>query len=361
MQFDMAPNVKQDVFNPITLFNTPGAELVCIFDAHNIANCEELLGEPNLKEKTKLSKALLKRAGNILGIGDALIPFFDDFTKDYRTNKRNSHISFVQANKDFRKLRKILGLLKGQFTEGIDILEDIIDFFGVESTADIFNHSENKAALYRSQNGVEPDPINLYAWLRRGELDFQELNLPDYNDDLLKAWVDSGTWKSHIESVEYFKSLPTIFKDFGVGLALVPHLPKTVYGAIRWIDGKPLIEISDRNNDLASCWFTLFHEIGHTLMHRDVDILEGEINDPKINITKIEREANKFANNLLFNGDNLIKAVFERLRTGIYMNANELANEFDVNPLFASYWLLKAQYQPAFQRRIQIAFVDDYQ
>lgn len=357
----MATIIKEDVFNPITLFNTPGAELLCIFESHNIMNCEELLGESDLKNKIRLSKPLLKKAGNILGVGDALIPFFDDFTKEYRLNKTKSSKSFIQSKKDFRKLRKILRLLRGQFTDGIDILEDIVNFFGVDCPKDIFNHSENKAALYRSQNGVEPDPINLYAWLRRGELDFQELNLPDYNDTMLKQWVNSKEWLNHVEDVSYFKSLPQIFKRFGVGLVLVPFLPKTVYGAVRWIESKPLIEISDRNNDLASCWFTLFHEIGHVLKHKDVDILEGEINDSKVNLTKIEREANKFANAFLFNGDNLRKAVFDRLHTGVYMNANDLAEEFGVKSIFASYWLLKAQYEPAFQRRIQIDFVEDYQ
>lgn len=43
------------------------------------------------------------------------------------------------------------------------------------------------------------------------------------------------------------------------------------------------------------------------------------------------------------------------------MTANLLAEEFNVRPIFASYWLLKAQYAPAFQRRIQIDFVSQYQ
>ena len=51
-------------------------------------------------------------------------------------------------------------------------------------------------------------------------------------------WIESREWMAHIEDVEYFKSLPSIFSRFGVGLVFVPSLPKTVYGAIRWIENK---------------------------------------------------------------------------------------------------------------------------
>lgn len=252
-------------------------------------------------------------------------------------------------------------LLRGEFTEGYDILDDILDFFGVDSETEIFETSEKQAALFRSQNKIEVDSINLHAWLRRGELDFNILNLPDYNESELIKWIESREWMAHIEDVEYFKSLPSIFSSFGVGLVFVPSLPKTVYGAIRWIENKPLIQISDRGHDLISCWFTLFHELGHAIKHKNVEIYEGEINESKAKQNKREKEANKFANEYLFNGDNLRKAVFDRKRAGLPMTAKLLAEEFNVLPIFVSYWLLKAQYAPAFQRRIQIDFVSQYQ
>lgn len=197
--------------------------------------------------------------------------------------------------------------------------------------------------------------------MRRGELDFKALNLPDYDEERLMMWIESKEWMSHIEDVDYFKSLPSIFSRFGVGLVFVPSLPKTVYGAIRWIEDKPLIQISDRGHDLISCWFTLFHELGHAVKHKNVEIYEGEINESKAKQNKREKEANKFANEYLFNGDALRKAVFDRKRAGLTMSANLLADEFNVKPIFASYWLIKAQYAPAFQRRIQIDFESQYQ
>lgn len=269
--------------------------------------------------------------------------------------------NYNHAKKTYTKLKKVLPLLRGEFIDGYDMLDDILDFFGVDSETEIFETSEKQAALFRTQNKVEVDSINLHAWLRRGELDFYALELPDYNEQELITWIETKDWMKFIEDVDYFKSLPSILSQFGVGLVFVPSLPKTVYGAIRWIDNKPLIQISDRGHDLISCWFTLFHELGHAIMHKNVEIYEGGINESKTNLNKREKEANKFANKYLFNGDNLRKAVFERKRMGHFMSANLLSEEFNVQPIFASYWLLKAQYAPAFQRRIQIDFTSQYQ
>lgn len=356
----MAALEKTPVLNPLTLRNTVGGELADIFEARGIENFEELIGIKELRNKERLSDKTLRKVSEILG-DSSTSKYLSDFQKDYLDEKPRYMANYNQAKKTYTKLKKVLPLLRGEFTEGYDILDDILDFFGVDSEVEIFETSEKRAALFRTQNKIEVDPINLHAWLRRGELDFQVLNLSDYDEIRLMNWVESREWMAHIEDVDYFKSLPSIFSLFGVGLVFVPSLPKTVYGAIRWIGNKPLIQISDRGHDLISCWFTLFHEIGHAIKHKNVEIYEGEINESKTKQNKREKEANKFANEYLFNGDNLRKAVFDRKRAGLAMSAKSLAEEFHVQPIFASYWLLKAQYAPAFQRRIQIDFVSQYQ
>lgn len=189
----------------------------------------------------------------------------------------------------------MLPLLRGEFTQGYDVLEDLLDFLGVDSVGDVLSAAARPAALFRQQNGMEPNSINLYAWLRRGELDFRALALPDYDGDALLGWVEAQGWLPYVEDAAYFKSLPGELARFGVGLVFTPSLPRTVYGAIRWFDGRPLIQISDRGRDLASCWFTLFHELGHALKHRDAEIYEGEMNDPRVTRDARELEADGFA------------------------------------------------------------------
>lgn len=356
----MAALDKIPVLNPLTLRNTVGGELADIFEARGIDNFEPLVGVKDLRSKERLSQKVLDKAAKILE-APYIVDYLIHFQEEYLDEKPRYIANYKQAKKTYTKLKKVLPLLRGEFTEGYDRLDDIFDFFGVDSENEVFATSEKQAALFRTQNKVEVDSINLHAWLRRGELDFQAMDIPSYNEEGLTMWIKAKEWLEYIEDPDYFKSLPKTLSAFGVGLVLVPSLPKTVYGAIRWIDNKPLIQISDRGHDLISCWFTLFHEFGHAIKHKNVEIYEGEINESKAKRNKRETDANKFANEYLFNGDDLRKAVFDRKRKGQVMTANSLANEFGVKPIFASYWLLKAQYAPTFQRRVQIDFTLQYQ
>lgn len=350
---------KVNVINPLDLLNTVGQEVESIFAAQG-KNAIDFMPIEKLRAKVKFSEKEIARLCAVLGLGDELATFIRNYQEDYAQEKKKAAISFKISKKAFTKLKNIIPLLRNEFTDGRDRLDDILDYFDVDSEDEIFSTSDNFAALFRRQNNIDVDPVNLYAWLRRGELDFNRMNLPEYNEIALRNWIDSGNWRHHIESSDYFHSLPSLMEPFGVALVLVPYLPKTVYGSVRWFNGKPLIQISDRNRDLATCWFTLFHELGHVLLHRNEDILEGQLNESKAKLSKIEREANKFANTYLFNGDQLRKTIFERKRIGETMTADSLSDEFKVHTIFTAYWLLKAQYHPTFQRRISIDFLSKY-
>ncbi len=351
---------KITVINPLSFRNTVGGELAYMFEVKGICDFEERLGVKNLVSKEKLSARIVSKATTILGYSD-LDEYLTKFQEKYLREKPKYIASYKDAKKVYAKLKCVQPLLRGEFTDGVDILDDILDFFGVDSEKEVFAASESQAALFRKQNSSAVNAVNLHGWLRRGELDFASLNLADYDEVQLMEWIDSKVWIDHIEDVKYFKELPAVLSNFGVGLVLVPYIKNTVYGAVRWFDGKPLIQISDKEQDLASCWFTLFHELGHVIMHHSFETLEGSINKPKEQQSKKEREANKFANKYLFNGDDLRKSVFSRKNRGIAMRAGDLAKEFGVQPIFASYWLRKAQCDPTFQSKVYIDFTDKYQ
>lgn len=355
----MAALDKVSVMNPLTLRNKVGGELADLFEARGIKDYENLLGIKDLRSKEKLSDKVLVKSSKILESPD-LTSRLIDFQREYLEEKPRYVAAYKESMKNYGKLKEVIPLLCDEFNDGCDRLDDILDYFGVDTEEEVLEASEKQAALYRTQNGMEADPVNLYAWLRRGELDFKAMDLPEYDEKGLMNWIEAREWESNIEDADYFKLLPQILPRFGVGLVLVPYLPKTVYGAIRWFDGKPLIQISDRNHDLASCWFTLFHEFGHAILHKNVAIYEGSMNEPKSQKDKREREANKFANGYLFNGDDLRKTVFERKRSDRSMTAKELSAEFNVQFIFTTYWLMKAQYAPAFQRRFPIDFSSRY-
>lgn len=265
-------------------------------------------------------------------------------------------MSYKKAKEAYSRVKSVLPLLRGDFTEGCDQLDDVLHFLGVETEEQINQIAKKQTAFFRTQRKLTVDPINMYAWLRRGELDFKKLRLPRYDKNKLEDWIEAEEWKKHVEDTGYFLGLPKVFAKFGVGLALVPSLPKIVYGAVRWFDGRPLIQISDRGADLATCWVTLFHELGHVILHESVDIYDHGRDGSKTEKDKREKEANNFANRYLFKGDRLRREVFARKSSGRDMTAKALAQEFGVPIIFASYWMLKAQYDPSCQPRIHIDF-----
>ncbi|WP_305156654.1 ImmA/IrrE family metallo-endopeptidase [uncultured Muribaculum sp.] len=351
---------KPNVLNMLTNRNTVGGELADIFEANGVDNYEEALGVSDLRSKEKLSKKVIAKANELLGGRNGLSQYLIDFQNKYLEDKPHFIESYKNAKRSFTILKKALPMLKGEFNEGYDVLDDILDFFDADNENEIIHNSIDEAALFRKQNGVEPDHIHLSAWLRRGEIEFNRIILPDYDEAALKNWIDSKEWLTKITDPAYFKSLPDLFRTFGVGLVYVPFLPKTVYGAVRWYGNKPLVEISDREKDLATCWYTLFHELGHVILHKNTNIFEGETFDPKRRGSNMERQANAFASRYLFNGDSLRIAIFDRMRKNVFMTANNLSEEFGVNTIFTSYWLRKAQYNPTMQRHISIDFLDGY-
>jgi Zn-dependent peptidase ImmA (M78 family) len=347
---------KPEVLNPISFFNTIGQEIELMVEAKQKEKEEllKLLDENSFDSIFKLNKQKRETVIGYLGLDEDAKKFIIDFQNKYKETKEKAKRDYTESLKIFKKIKHIIPFLRGEFIQGIDILADIADYFGVEDEKDILKNAEIESVKFRKNPDVNIDTINLKAWLRRGELDLEKMQISSYNAEGLKEWIDAKSWKEHIEEVSYFMTIPDEISRFGIALVYTHFLPKTVYGAVRWIDEKPLIQLSDRNRDLASCWFTLFHEFGHVILHRsDESIIDFEINNSTKEGSKQEKEANKFANEHLFNGDSLRKEVF--LKNGI-KNIQSLSDKYGVSPLFCSYWLKKAQVNPTFQHTIPIEF-----
>lgn len=338
-------NNKVEVLNPITYFNTIAMEIqdICIANDFNFAQISSTMGwsDNNLVAIEKLSK---KEIGDICTVlqKNELVYYLISFQKNYSDSKKKALVDYKENLTIYKKVKRIDSLLRGEFTEGIDHLGDISDFLGIEDEKNILDEVQRNIALYRISNFV-PDNLNLYAWLKRGELDFYKLDLPDYNEDLFLKWINSNVWKKELTNPKYFLSLPHVLREYGVGLVYTPYLEKTVHGAVRWFDGKPLVQISDKGKCLATAWYTLFHEFGHVNKHRNDEVFEGNLDLPKSKITKKEQEANAFAYEYLFNGDGLRRWLFgQRNQFVDYSFVETTSAKFNVPKIFVAYWMKKA-------------------
>ena len=67
---------------------------------------------------------------------------------------------------------------------------------------------------------------------------------------------------------DFFKKTQDLLAAAGVGMVAAAHIKGTkASGATRWINGRPVIQLSAYGKDADKMWFTLFHEIGHVLKH----------------------------------------------------------------------------------------------
>jgi addiction module HigA family antidote len=90
----------------------------------------------------------------------------------------------------------------------------------------------------------------------------------------------------------FWSNLERQYQDDKARLAERERMECGVYGATRWIDDKPVIQLSLRYKSNDHLWFTFFHEAGHILKHGRRDVF---IEFKGIDSEKEEDEANAFA------------------------------------------------------------------
>jgi len=173
-----------------------------------------------------------------------------------------------------------------------------LGFFGVVSSDKVPLVEET--AFRRSQS-FTTSPWALAAWLRKGELDAQELSVGVYDKDAFLHAIQKIRNLTTETPNTFVPALKKLCAQAGVAVVFVRELPKTsVSGATRWLGpNRALIQLSLRYKTDDMFWFAFFHECGHVYLEhakRDV-LLEGVQRGDELTNTLDHREvaANKFA------------------------------------------------------------------
>ncbi|HEY9791716.1 MAG TPA: HigA family addiction module antitoxin [Candidatus Obscuribacterales bacterium] len=176
----------------------------------------------------------------------------------------------------------------------VDQLLAVLNFLGVASPDRI----ECAVPIgFRKSPTFKSDRLSLVCWLRWGDIEAHRIHCSPYSADSLKAALPELRKLSN-DSADILKvRLPEICARAGVAVVMLPEFSKCrVSGAARWLTSeKAVIQLSLRYKTDDHLWFTLFHEIGHILLHGKKEIFIDETldNDP------IENEANQFASRTL--------------------------------------------------------------
>lgn len=195
---------------------------------------------------------------------------------------------------------------KFQFTlaEDVSDAEALLGFFGVHSPDAWRSKWDAQPVAFRQTQVFDARVEAVSAWVREAEIEAGKLTLADFDEGQLRSSLDELRRLTQKKVGEALVEAVTICSRAGVALVLVPELPGTrISGCARWLNERhALIGLTIRYKKDDQFWFTFFHEIGHILLHRDlqafvIDNAAQEMGDEVIdpNMATCEIEADRFS------------------------------------------------------------------
>ncbi|MCH7854060.1 MAG: ImmA/IrrE family metallo-endopeptidase [Proteobacteria bacterium] len=172
-------------------------------------------------------------------------------------------------------------------------------FFGVASLHNL-QGVHAYAPAFRQSGRSEVSHEALVAWLRGGALEADKIETKQFDGVKARAALQSLRHMTREEPEIFLPQLEQQLADAGIAFVLLPHLPKTcTHGATFWLTpGKAVLMMTIRGSWADIFWFSLFHELGHILLHgKRHTFLENGIDDP--DWKKQEEEADEFAQKTL--------------------------------------------------------------
>ncbi|WP_191907258.1 ImmA/IrrE family metallo-endopeptidase [Ochrobactrum quorumnocens] len=147
---------------------------------------------------------------------------------------------------------------------------------------------------FRTSQAYETLDDSVLLWLRRGEMEADMVDTRPWNsanlEDRLEA-IKTLSLQRHPQS--FLPKLRTLLAEAGVALSVV-RAPSgcRASGATRLIaPDKAMLLMSFRHRADDHFWFTLFHEMGHLILHNASTFVDGDL-EP---VDHLEDEANNFA------------------------------------------------------------------
>jgi Zn-dependent peptidase ImmA (M78 family)/plasmid maintenance system antidote protein VapI len=151
-----------------------------------------------------------------------------------------------------------------------------------------------EAVRFRTSNAHESNPVAVAAWLRQGVLQARALECELWAPAKLADALSKIRGLTRLKAPEvFFPKLVDICSACGVAVVFV-RTPKgcRASGATHFDNQRAIIQLSFRHRSDDHFWFTVFHEIGHLLLHPETPLfMEGQDYEG----TEEEAEANCFA------------------------------------------------------------------
>jgi HTH-type transcriptional regulator/antitoxin HigA len=151
------------------------------------------------------------------------------------------------------------------------------------------------ATRFRTSKAFTVSEAAVLLWLRRGEMEAELATTGKWKSSNLQDRIDAIRKLTKVSNPRRFlPSLKSLLAEVGVALVVV-RAPAgcRASGATRLVTpDKAMLLMSFRHRVDDQFWFTLFHEIGHLVLHQAASFVE-DANIPSDD--KSEKEANDFA------------------------------------------------------------------
>jgi HTH-type transcriptional regulator/antitoxin HigA len=283
------------------------------------------------------------------------VSFWNNLQKNYdqdlvRIESNNKLETEIEVAKKYNYKELAIYKLVPIVSNWREKVSNLQTYFGVDS---LFYISKVEGISFRNmKTGCDKNALS--SWLRFGEIEFKKIHLAEYNESKLKEAIKELRKLTFLPK-DYYKTLQSLCAECGVAIVYTPYFKNIkINGAVRWIGENPLIQLNSKGVSSDVFWFTLFHEIGHVILHGKKDkFLDfgGENNDVK------EKEADKFAADLLIPSEKYTEILSKKsLSTN---EAKEITNSLgiDISVLtgrFAHDKLLKWSDHNKFRKEIHI-------
>jgi HTH-type transcriptional regulator / antitoxin HigA len=172
---------------------------------------------------------------------------------------------------DSMPVRELLrqGVLPDEPKDKVSRLQQLLAFFGVASVDAYEAVWGIPAAAFRRSAAYEVNPAAVAAWLRLGELAAGDLDTAPFAEHKLRALLPELRGLSRQPVGKALRTLTELCASAGVAVVFTPEVTGArAYGATRWLNGRlPVVQLSLRGRTDQALWETVFHELGHVLLH----------------------------------------------------------------------------------------------
>ena len=270
---------KPDTISP------PGQTLADIIEERGMTQVElaQRTGRPVktineiIKGKAAITSETAIQLENVLGTA---AEFWNQREANYR--------AYIARRKEAEELRpqqewlkqfpvekmKVRGWIPKRHYTAAEMMICLLKYFGVATPEQWETIWPQRQYAFRKSMSRSTDAGATIVWLRQGEIEGGLIECQPYHREaLVSALNDMRALTVEIKPAIFIPKLRGICAACGVAVVFVKPFAKVpVYGASCWLKpDKAMIQLSVRGKTADILWFTIFHELGHVLIHGKKD------------------------------------------------------------------------------------------